>query len=113
MKPKLKKHRRKKPNRIVDRELTRAYEKIPCICCVPGEQLGDTCGHHLTTKGRFGDDVVENLMPLCKAHHTEIHMGLTKMIQKYPTVLYWLEAAGRSDIIERSKRGDGLKANSL
>lgn len=84
-----------------DKELCERVKHWPCVICgqVPA---GDV--HHVTTRGAGGGDTKENLMPLCRFHHSEIHsIGYGKAISKWPKVLAWLTHMGRSDILERIK----------
>jgi hypothetical protein len=60
-----------------------------------------TEAHHVTTRGAGGSDVAENVMPLCPEHHREWHMGISPMLEKYPSVVYWLELAERTDVLDR------------
>lgn len=51
-----------------------------CIIC--NKQGADL--HHLFSRGAGGSDDATNLMPLCRAHHSEIHsMGRTTFVKKY------------------------------
>ena len=48
-------------------------------------------GHHVITKGANGPDLVENLMPLCKVHHDEIHAtSINYMSNTYWEIKSWL-----------------------
>lgn len=41
--------------------------------------------HHIKTRGSGGRDNHENLIALCRYHHTEVHSsGWQTFIQKYP-----------------------------
>ena len=63
--------------------------KVRCIAC---GRMAD-CFHHVKTQGSGGPDEHWNLMPLCQAHHNEIHMkGNTIMVQRYPNLGVWLES---------------------
>lgn len=94
--------------RIVDEELLAAVRRIPCLGCVDEhpEKLQDireaiergehmqSLPHHVKSRGAGGDDVPENLMPLCLKHHTEIHkVGEHTMSGRYPTIGHWLQIA--------------------
>jgi len=51
--------------------------------------------HHVKTRGAGGSDIIENLMPLCRAHHSEIHAkGLMWASKNYSSVEYWLGRNG-------------------
>lgn len=74
--------------RIVDLELCKSYQGLPCLCC--GDTTG-TVGHHIKSKGSGGDDVKENLMPLCVEHHHKIHTyGLTRMCKEFAAVKWFV-----------------------
>lgn len=71
-----------KTKRIVNRALLDEYRDYPCVCCNSSYGVS---AHHLKTKGSGGNDVVDNLVPLCGVHHTEIHkLGEYTMKIKYP-----------------------------
>lgn len=91
-----------KPRRIIDEDLLDDVRSLPCIACEPGEQRSQTDPDHLTTRGAGGGDTDVNCWPLCRDHHRERHAkGLRHMFTKYPSCRYWLELAGRTDILER------------
>ncbi len=91
-----------KPTRIVDAKLLESIRELPCIAC---GLTGNVHAHHVTSKGAGGDDVWTNVMPLCALHHGLWHsQGPQWMTMKYPSVLYWLELAERTDVIERMKK---------
>lgn len=89
-----------KHKRIVNHELMAIVRSLPCMAC--GTKPSDA--HHITTRGAGGDDVPENLMPLCSHHHREWHqMGPNFMIKTYSCVKHWLVGAGRTDILDGGK----------
>jgi hypothetical protein len=62
-----------------------------CLAC--GSLPSDP--HHLITRGAGGKDEIDNIMPLCRRHHTEVHqIGLVKMSHKYVLVEEWLDDHG-------------------
>lgn len=62
--------------------------------------------HHVTTVKAGGGDTMDNVMSLCRAHHTEWHKsGPGHMVAKYPKIRKWLVNMGRNDILERIERG--------
>lgn len=68
--------------------------KDPKVRCVACSRVAD-CFHHVKTRGAGGPDEPWNLMPLCQAHHNEIHMkGNNWMVTKFPDVAEWLFAKG-------------------
>lgn len=82
--------------RIQNKELLESYRNRPCVAC---NRRGAEA-HHVTTRGAGGDDVPENLIALCRIHHTEIHaIGPSRMAQKYVSVKNWFMANGRQDLI--------------
>jgi hypothetical protein len=90
-----------KAPRIKDPELLATFRTFPCLAC--GAQPSEA--HHITTRGAHGDDVPENLMPLCTYHHREWHSrGPGFMIQSYERVRGWLEHWKRDDVLARAKR---------
>ena len=61
---------------------------MPCIVC---GQKNKVAGHHLKSVGSGGDDIEENLIPLCFVHHAEVHqIALIKFCQKYTAVKYYI-----------------------
>ena len=67
-------------------------------CCACGAWPSDP--HHVTTKGAGGGDTGDNVMPLCRRHHTEWHQrGPSLVCSKYGPVLEWLKAHERQDIL--------------
>ncbi len=71
--------------RIIDKNILIEYTRKSC--CVGGCKR-KAHGHHIKSKGSGGDDVDDNLIPLCDAHHTAldcgIHtIGLGKFLEKY------------------------------
>lgn len=94
-----------KAPRIQDPELLATFRTFPCLACPPNSQTLPTEAHHITTRGAGGDDVPENLMPLCTYHHQEWHSrGPGHMIRAYARVRSWLEHWNRVDVLSRSRR---------
>jgi len=53
-------------------------------CLIDKMCLGHVTAHHKKSVGAGGDDSLENLMPLCTKHHTEIHqIGKQSFKKKY------------------------------
>lgn len=93
-----------KRKRIENRSLLDAVARLPCLANRCYGRGSDP--HHVTTVKAGGDDVPENVMPLCRAHHTEWHkVGPGKMIEQYSNIERWLKQMGRFDVLERAKRG--------
>ena len=81
-----------------DPELLELYRNSPCLIC--GSTPSDP--HHLTTTGSGGGDNVQNLVSLCRKHHTEIHsIGMHKFSFKYPEFLDVLEELERWDLLSK------------
>jgi hypothetical protein len=90
-----------KSRRIKDPQLLAAFRTFPCLAC--GVQPSEA--HHITTRGAGGDDVPQNLMPLCTYHHHEWHLrGPAVMVSSYPRVRGWLEHWDRHDILARAEK---------
>lgn len=69
-----------KPKRKKDKKLLESYRLKSCLVCqtVPSDP------HHIKSRGSGGDDSPENICPLCRKHHSEIHqIGLNRMLEKY------------------------------
>ena len=67
-------------------------ENMFCVCCL--RQPVDP--HHVTSRGAGGGDEAENVVPLCREHHVEIHtIGRDTFRKKYPSFDSWMRAAGR------------------
>ena len=109
----------RKQNRIIDKEFLAFVSRLPCICCC--SDLGDeryeagditvdwpiiSDPDHVTTRGAGGGDTPDNVMPLCRRHHSERHqIGIGQMIRKYPSYRTWLQLAERTDILEQFASG--------
>lgn len=100
-----------KKKRLKDQDFLDHIKTLPCLACRPGSQIHQTDPDHITTKGAGGDDVPENVWPLCREHHTERHkIGLLTMVRKYGSLRYWLDLAGRRDILERLEETEADEA---
>ena len=95
-----------KSKRIEDRRLLDAVKEKICI-------IGDsTCSRdtksdpdHIITKGSGGDDVLRNVWPLCRAHHTERHkLGIVTFAYRYNSALEELERRGFDEIVSEARR---------
>jgi hypothetical protein len=76
-----------KKKRTVNRNLLDSYHLKPCVVCskTPSDP------HHITSRGAGGGDIEENLISLCRQHHTQIHQeGQTKFLIRYPHVRFKL-----------------------
>lgn len=63
----------------------------PCLVC----SRTPTDVAHIKTKGSGGTLHPENVMPLCREHHTEQHkIGIVTFIKKYPSVFLHLKYLG-------------------
>ena len=80
-----------KSKRTVNTVLLAEYRTYPCLIN-NDDCKGDTCGHHLKTKGSGGNDEYRNLMALCRMHHSEVHqVGLTTFVKKYDLQNYMID----------------------
>ncbi len=65
--------------------------------------------HHIRTRKAGGGDTIEydgktlnNLIALCRAHHTELHTkGVVTMCQIYSGLFDWMVINDRVDILEK------------
>lgn len=81
-----------KPARIENEELLATVRGLPCIACGRHPPVD---AHHVRTRAAGGHDEAENLMPLCREHHTHIHrIGIRQMAEHFPSVFTWLNLAG-------------------
>lgn len=91
-----KKYRRKVASR-------KTWEKLrderlgPCLI---GRYLGVECAkhvelHHVVRRGapHFGDDVADNLVPLCRAHHRKVTDGHSVVLQALAAAIQAWEPA--------------------
>jgi hypothetical protein len=62
-----------KRKRVIDKKLMASFKDKTCLIN-DKNCLGDVCAHHLKSQGSGGDDIIENLIPVCIFHHNEIHM---------------------------------------
>ena len=63
-------------------------------CLVGKDCWGNPEPHHLKTRGAGGSDDYENIMPLCRKHHTEIHSsGKNRFVEKY-RLQSWMRERG-------------------
>lgn len=69
-----------KPKRVKNPDLLKSYKDYKCVAC--GYQADEM--HHIKHKGSGGDDVLGNLLPLCRTDHVKLHaMGLNTFVDKY------------------------------
>lgn len=80
-----------KKKRITDKKLLAKLKELPCVIC--GKSPSDPC--HIKSVGSGGDDVSDNLLSMCRVHHTEQHtIGFFKLSQKYPKLVNILASKG-------------------
>lgn len=90
-----------KRKRIVDKALLSAVKLMRCRAC--GKSPCDP--HHVTTRGAGGDDVPENVMPLCHQHHVEWHAKGARFMQvKYAGIRMWLIENDRQDVVKKGEK---------
>lgn len=72
-----------KQKRVQDESALEETREKPCAVCA----TSPSDPHHIRTRGAGGGDSAENLIALCRMHHTEIHqIGQTSFLIKYPHV---------------------------
>jgi len=80
-----------KKKRIIDRDFLDSFHDLRCSAC----SKRGTEPAHIKTRGSGGDDVWENLLPLCRLHHSMQHqIGWLKFATKFESVLLDLKARG-------------------
>lgn len=63
-----------------DPQLLRSLKEMPCFIC--GARPSDP--HHIRTRGSGGGDEPNNMLPLCRMHHVEIHrIGVKSFAERY------------------------------
>lgn len=73
----------KKQPRVRDRDLMDSFHEKGCVAC--GKRGSDPA--HVRSRGSGGDDVADNLVPLCREHHTIQHaIGWSRFVERFPTV---------------------------
>ena len=86
-----------KPKRVQNKALLEHFKRKECVVC--GSRPCDA--HHLTTKGAGGGDTENNLIPLCRWHHSKIHsMGIQTFITTYPSVESYIKSIRRYELID-------------
>lgn len=79
-----------KPKRIKDEFLLKEIRSNPCLVC--GQQAETA---HIKSRGAGGSDIPENLLPLCRRHHSEQHqIGFVRFSRKYSRVAWKLLELG-------------------
>ncbi len=82
--------------KVRDYKLINETKGLPCAIC--GSKF-NIDAHHVTSRGAGGKDVLNNLMPLCRRHHTLLHtIGIYEAIRRYPKIVSWLKNKRRDDI---------------
>lgn len=76
--------------RIKDRKLLKSVKETRCVLC---GYPSDPC--HIKSVGSGGDDVPDNLLPMCRYHHSVQHqLGWVVFVGKNPKVADILEEKG-------------------
>ena len=80
-----------KKRRIKNPDLLEESRSWPCIICGTKDE---TMAHHIKTVGSGGDDIIDNLLPICIYHHRfslkNCHnTGLKYLSDIYPEVKQW------------------------
>jgi hypothetical protein len=86
-----------KPIRFTDDKLLAKVRTQSCVAC---GKPGPSDPHHLTTRGHGGGDLEDNLIALCRKHHTEVEtIGIRKFCRLYACVRFWLIDHKRNDLL--------------
>ena len=80
-------------DRIRDKSLMKLMASQSC--CIKGcrTKFNQVSGHHIRSRGAFGPDLIENLIPLCFNCHTKIHA--------YDIEKAFRELRGLEDVLKR------------
>lgn len=90
-----------KKKREENRKLLEDVKRLPCAVCNRCQPTGND-PDHVTSRGAGGGDTVENVMPLCREHHTERHaVGKLEMCRRYEGYRRWLMMFERYDVLDR------------
>lgn len=80
-----------KNKRFEDKNLLKEYHNKPCVIC--SSTPCDPC--HIISKGAGGGDTKNNLLPMCREHHSESHqIGWASIVKKHPILGLALMAKG-------------------
>lgn len=80
-----------KIKRKIDLKLLKSYKLKPCVIC--DSTPSDPC--HIKSVGSGGNDLTNNLLPMCRSHHIEQHkVGMIKMMDKYDRLYEHMLALG-------------------
>jgi hypothetical protein len=82
----------KPPKRIVDSDAMKAKLESDPRCRSCRERATDP--HHVVLKSQRGDDVEDNIVPLCHTHHREYHDGRGFIHLTIPETSYVLTKLG-------------------
>lgn len=90
-----------KEKRIVDELLLSEIRGQPCLVCRSTQT--DPC--HIQTRGAGGDDILSNVVAMCRAHHTLQHsLGWVGFIDRFPHILIVLRVLGWEVLEEVGRR---------
>lgn len=75
----------------------------PCVLCAVTDDVQDTPSelHHCVPRDRFGDDVSENLIPLCRVHHNAVEQGYNGALNVLATVIQRDEPAVYAYMVDK------------
>jgi 5-methylcytosine-specific restriction endonuclease McrA len=86
-----------KPKRIVNREVLDQVKRLRCAGCA---KYPPSDPAHIRSVGAGGDDVWDNLLPLCRECHNLQHSaGWKFLIMKREQIKYELILRGREDLV--------------
>jgi len=88
--------------RIIDSAAQRVKLDADPNCRVCSDRATDP--HHILLKSQGGDDIEDNIMPLCFDCHRRYHNGKVNLWLKPKELIYILDRMGREKGIEYLKR---------
>lgn len=89
--------------RVNDPEFLKGFRRQKCF--VGNCKVRFCDAHHIRTRGAGGGDEPDNVIPLCRQHHIEVHsQGAKSFAQKYNLPISWEEGyPRRTDLDPQSK----------
>lgn len=92
----------KNPKRIVDHEAVQRKVASDPVCRACSRRASD--GHHIVLRSQGGDDVEENILPVCHECHMRYHAGQGTLKLKPEERDYVFAKLGREAGLEYLRR---------